>query len=151
MDHLQSQVQLVSDLLSVACEYGREGDEADLSQQPEACQEAQGVLGGIVTFIAADGPTKKQMAIEWGDKIEDVAEGFWGRTEHTIEKWGDRVEDGVDSVWGDVRSTFKNMKAVGIIKKYGTRSEAFTSFNCYGSGKYSFISLSILLMLWTIY
>ena len=88
------------------------------------------------------------MAIEWGEKIEDVAEGFWGRTEETIEKWGDRVEDAVDSVWGDVRSTFKNMKVVGIIKRFGTRSGSTTSL-CYG-GKY-YLSLSILIMLWTIY
>ena len=64
------------------------------------------MLGEVITFIDGDVDTKKELAIEWGEKIEDVAEGIWDIAGETLEIWGDKIEACVESAWGDVYSTF---------------------------------------------
>ena len=97
MQGISEQVQLVRDLLAVVC------DEVNESGESPACDEVQGLLGGVITFISSDGETKKDMAIEWGEDKKDVLEAYWGKTSSNVVKWGNTVQTCVEDFWGEAR------------------------------------------------
>ena len=84
MDMVELRLRLVEDILGIVCGevdfYTSEkvqGQDGRIVNQNLKCNEAQEKLANAVVFLNSDIDTKKEMALEWGHDLSEVAEAFW--------------------------------------------------------------------------